>query len=580
MDLCQRTVEEVVHPTAAFLHQPPGNGEPLPHAIEACQPTWDQSLLNPKNRIDSLDLPDDPLWRIDGCTGLGTQYYAVPVCLRHVPPMRMDVFIPENQPARIREQLDLHQAFHTKDAARLSKLAITRHIVRILQAWTKSAFHDLVSFERFYRTRPFGSRLVFENLSLSIHQTNVIVGPNHNLELQLLSLSTLTGLWGADFPLPPTVDIFDLHVVSVLHDSVCLVRVAGQLFIFKALVSEVKYLYHELKTLCTLEPHPNVIARPVHLVRKTCSFGGKYAVVGFTTFYHGHGSLRDVLPQLRIHGRLQREDQYKWSIQVTRALDHLRGRSSIYYPDLRLDNLVLSDDRDLVMVDFEQRGVWCEFAAPEVNAIEYMRLIATDGRVPDEVVMKYHDILTDLVPEYEDLQRDRYTNPKEGYNVPWIALTPDEQEAAEVYMLGRLLWCIFEGVSGPQKAAVWQSYRWESDLEFPDYNRTPPPLRDLIDRCTRGRRPNLGSMIVRQQSHLFLRHRPRKDQEPHHVQAAAAAYWLQELRWAEGFLSQRSRLKKEGLWKDNYYDRPRLGEVLDVLTTIQGQSIRELARAF
>ncbi|KAI1190654.1 hypothetical protein F5B17DRAFT_49642 [Nemania serpens] len=568
MDLSQRTVEEVVHPTAAFL-QVSDEGQSCPE--DAAQPSWEDSLLNPKNRIDSLDLPETPLWRIDGCTGLGTQYYAVPVCLPRVPPMRMDVFIPENQPPLIREQLDLHRAFHTKDALRLSKLAITKHIIRTLQSWTKSTFEDIYAFERFYKSKPFGSRLVFENLSLDVGQIQVRVGPNHNLELQLLSLRKLTALWGETLPPLQVVDFYDVHVVSVLHDSVCLVRIKGQLFIFKALVSGTKYLYHELKTLCTVEPHANIISRPIHLISKACSFGGKHAIVGFTTFYHRRGSLRDILPQLRIHNSLRREDQLKWSIQVTQALEHLRTRSSTYYPDLRLDNLVMSEDFDVVMVDFEQRGVWCEFAAPEVNAIEYMRLIAIDDRMPREVSTKYLEIMRGLVPDYDSLQEDEYTNPREGYNASWIALSPKEQEMAEVYMLGRLMWCIFEGVSGPQKAAVWQSYRWESSLEFPEYDRTPPPLRELINHCTRGTRPNLGSVIVRQQSQLLLRHHSGEHLEAHQVQAAAVAHWEVELKWAEEFLRERDRLRKQGLWSENYYERPHLQEVLEALFKIQSQ---------
>ncbi|KAI1127714.1 hypothetical protein F5Y10DRAFT_277929 [Nemania abortiva] len=571
MDLSQRTVEEVVHPTAAFLRE---SDEARLYSKDAPQPSWEDSLLNPKNRIDSLDLPDSPLWRIDGCTGLGTQYYAVPVCLRNVPPMRMDIFIPENQPSHIREQLDLHRAFHTKDASRLSKLAITKHIIRTLQLWTESTFKNLDDFEQFYKSKPFGSRLVFENLSFDTRQINVKVGPNHNLELQLLPLKKLTDLWGTTLRSLQVIDFFDVHVVSVLHDSVCLVRIQGQLFIFKALVGGIKYLYHELKTLCTVEPHANIISRPIHLISKACSFGGKHAIVGFTTFYHQPGSLRDILPQLRIHDRLRWEDQLKWSIQVTQALEHLRTRSSTYYPDLRLDNVVLSKNSDIIMVDFEQRGVWCEFAAPEVNAIEYMRLIAIDDRIPSEVGLKYQDIMRNLVPGYDRLQEDQYTNPEDGYNASWIALSPEEQEAAEVYMLGRLMWCIFEGVSGPQKAAVWQSYRWESDLEFPEYERTPPVLRELIDRCTRGTRSNLGSVIIRRHSHLLLRDRPREDQDADQVQAAAKAYWVAELKWAEEFLSERDRLRKQGRWENNYYNRPRLQEVLDALLRIQTRYTR------
>ncbi|KAI0164715.1 hypothetical protein GGR57DRAFT_209516 [Xylariaceae sp. FL1272] len=570
MELTSAAIEEVIHPTAAFLQAPSPRWRTSFDNGSTLHPTWDDSLLNPKNRMDSLDLPDNALWRIDGCTGLGTQYYTIPVCLSQVPPMRIDVFIPENQPLWLREQLDLHKAFHTKDGPRVSRLAITRHIIRALQYWTQSTFRTLEDFGRFYRSVPFGSRIVFERLSLNSNQIDIKIGQNHNLELKLLSLSSLTSLWGTAFSFLKLVDIFEVQVVAILHDSVCVVRISGEIFILKALISDTtKYLYHELKTLCTLEPHCNIIGRPIHLIRKPTNFGGKNAIVGFTTFYHSRGSLRDLLPQLRIHGQLQRRQQFKWSIQLARALIHIRTRSSLYYPDLRLDNIVLSENLDAVMVDFEQRGVWCEFAAPEVNAIEYIRLIATDERMPHDVRAKYRRIMLELVPEFEELQKDQYTNPCNGYNTTWIALSSEEHEAAEVYMLGRVLWCIFEGVSGPQKAAVWQSYRWESDLEFPDYSRTPAAMRDLIDRCTRGRRPNLGSIIARHQSQLVLRHQHVENQESHQVQEAAKAFWLAELDWAEDFLRRRRSCQELGDWRNNHYGRPNLQDVLSDLTNLQ-----------
>ncbi|KAI0136536.1 hypothetical protein BJ170DRAFT_677407 [Xylariales sp. AK1849] len=562
MELSARTIQEVVHPTAVYSSY--NDFEPPP-ATPHYQSAWDESLLNPKNRIDSLDLPGKALWRIDGCTGLGTQYYTLPLFLSAVAPMRMDVFIPENQPALVRQQLDLDIAFHTKDGARLSKLAITRHIIRTLHLWVSTQFEDWNAFEEFYKNVPFGTRLVFENLSIDIRKIQVKVGKNHDLERRLLPLSTLTSLWGAHVDFPPTIDLYDVQVVSILHDSVCLVRIHGRLCIFKALTSGAKYLYHELKTLCMLDPHPHVIARPTHIVTKICKFGSKKAIVGFTTFFHSRGSLRDVLPQRRIHGQLHLSEQLKWSIQLTTALEHLRVTSGTYYPDLRLDNIVLSEDSNIVMVDFEQRGVWCEFAAPEVNSIEYVRLIATDADVADEARDKYREILGRLVPDYEDLEADRYSNPSDGYNISWIALSAAEQEAAEVYMLGRVLWCLFEGVSGPQKAAVWQSYPWESDLEFPEFLRTPPAMRTLIDRCTRGRRQTLSSIIARQGSRLVLRDRDVKGQAPRAVKDAAAKFWKGELQVAEAFLAMREASKAHGTWEENYYRRPRLKEVLKEL---------------
>ncbi|KAK7907868.1 hypothetical protein PG985_015171 [Apiospora marii] len=567
MDLTPKAIQEVVHPTAAF--SPELEDGALDSGHDPAELTWANSLLNPCNRIDSLDYPKDVLWRIDGCAGLGTQYYAIPLFIAPIPPIRMDVFIPESQPPLLRHQLDLNLAFHTKDSERLSRLAITRHIIRTLHLWVATEFEDIETFADFYRRTPFGTRLVFENLSLDIRQIHVKIGPNHYLERQLLSVPQLAAIWGQEFRFPDEVDFFDVDVVKVLHDSVCLARIQGQLYIFKALTSGAKYLYHELKILSTTPPHSNVIPRPVHIVKKTCHFGAKKAIAGFTTVYQPKGSLRDILPQARIHDQLHAAKQFKWSIQLTTAIKHLRDTTGTYYPDLRLDNVVLSANDDIIMVDFEQRGVWCEFAAPEVNSVEYVRLVAVEERIAEDVREKYLDILSELVPNYARLEDDQYTNPEDGYNLSWVCLSPIEQEAAEVYMLGRVLWCIFEGVSGPQKAAIWQSYRLESDLEFPEYQRTPPELRDLIDRCTRGRRETLSRMVQRQGSILVLRNQPATEQTHDGVRAAARAFWEDELQVAEDFIALRSREKAGGTWKDNYYDRPTVREVLAELERLR-----------
>ncbi|KAH6659978.1 hypothetical protein BKA67DRAFT_653181 [Truncatella angustata] len=590
MDLSVKAIQEVIHPTAAFTYY--DDSQVQPTTTSPTQVTWDNSLLNPKNRIDSLDLPQCPLWRIDGCSSLGMQYYAIPLFLSTLPPMRMDVFIHENQPEELRQQLELNIAFHTKDGARLSNLAISKYIIRVLGRWVMTAFEDLDAFEKFYRSVPFGTRLVLEKLSTRIQDVVVAVGRTHVLEHRLLSLPKLKEFWGSDFPFPNIIDLYELQVIRVLHDSVCLVRIGEELFIFKALMSGTKYLYHELKILCNLGSHPNVIGRPIHLVRKACNFGAKKAIVGFTTFYHCNGSLRDVLPQLRIHGKLSQAWQLTWAAQLTNALEHLRSTSGTYYPDLRLDNIVLSTSLDIVMVDFEQRGVWCEFAAPEVNAIEYIRFIATDERADeqderaderlfprdkqsgDDAHEKYWDMLRRLVPAVDVLEKnDDYVNAPQGYNVPWIALDPTEQEAAEVYMLGRVLWCIFEGVSGPQKAAVWQSYPWESDLEFPDFRQTPDEMRPLIERCARGRRQTLGSIIEREGSRLVLKGVPLSQQNPKDVQDAARRFWQTELQVAEEFLAMREVLKEQGNWPGNYYQRPTLREVLAELLAYQSKTV-------
>lgn len=573
MELSQQSIHDVIHPTAAFPNESVWQ-QAAAHAaaLAAKEIPWDESPLNPKNRIDSLEAPERPLWRIDGCTAFGTQFYAVPLFMDSIPPLRIDVFIPE--PATIapelRSVLDMDVAFYTRDASRISQLGVTQHVLRLLQYWTST----LDDPRQIYQNIPFGSRIVFNNLPRDVSQVQVSIAPTYYLERQMLSVASFQQFWGPDVDLPRTVDINDVVYLSQLHDSVCLIEYEGKTWIFKALTSYTKYLYHELRQLLAIPSHPNIVAQPVHLITKKCSFGSKTAVIGFTLEYHVHGSLRDLIPFLQVHDQVSLADKTKWSVQLASALVHLRETTRIFYPDLRLDNIVLSASGDVVMVDFEQRGVWCEFAAPEVNAIEYMRLLATDDEIPLDIRDGYAELLTGMLPGWEKMgEGEDYVWPSEGYNVPWACLTPKEQEACEVYMLGRVLWCIFESNSAPQRAAVWLSYRWEPLVEFPGYTRTPPAMQDLIDRCTRGRQAGLSRLIVRRRDKLVLREFENTGestaQEVHNV---ARDWWAKEIGQSKIWLQARAEGMKRGDWNENYYNRPSLREVRDALEAFRKEN--------
>jgi len=575
MSLNSKAIHDVVHPTAAFVQKSTYERadvltENSPHSGPVKQ-GWVASQLNPKNRIDSLDIPSNPLWRIDGCAGLGTQFFAVPLFITPALPSRVDVFIPEQstQTPEIRALLQLDDAFHTKDRPRVANLAITRLIVRKLQQWTKT-FPDPAAW---YSSLPFGSRIVFENISLVLEDIRIRVAPMHNLERQLKSADFLGQLWGQEqghnIIFPPQIPLSSLELVEQLHDSVCIVRFEDQKWILKALTSYPKYIYHELRNLLTIEPHENIITRPKYLATKRCSFGNKKAVVGFLVEYHEHGTLRDILPLRRIHGLLSLSDQLRWSLQITSALLHLHERCRLFYPDLRLDNVVLSASGNAIIVDLEQRGVWCEFSAPEVNFIQYMQILAGSEDIPESVQSHFGARIKRLLRGFDDIAEfigtEEHVQLLPSYNIPWLCLTREEQEAAEVYMLGRVIWCIFEGVSAPHRTAFWQSYKWESDLEFPNYRRTPGKIRDLIDRCTRGRRHTLSEQVGRVRSRLELSPDALRtieadvDYTPEaYLHPIAKRWWKQEIQHAEDFLDEREEGIEEGRLPGNYFNRPSL----------------------
>ncbi|KGQ11727.1 hypothetical protein BBAD15_g2543 [Beauveria bassiana D1-5] len=608
MELNQDVLVQVALPTAAY-YKPPSVRTPEPtKSAETC--CWQTSLLNPKNRIDSLDFPSNPLWRIDGCIAFGTQFHAVPLfpdSTTSPPPLRVDVFIPKHtaiSPA-LRRVLDLGAAFHARDARTTQQLGITRHIIRCLQYWTttssagEAAHRYRQQQQQQQQQLPFGSRIVLHNVPVDVRDARISVAPTHHLERQMLSVQQLQDMWkDQDIPwFPPTIDIGELTYKSQPHDSVSIVQQqqdnGKETVVFKAITSHTKYLYHELRNLLRMTPHPNIIERPLALVTKKCGFGSKTAVVGFTLTYHRHGTIRDHLPFLNLHGKITHRDAAKWALQLVQAARHFRGTCDTYNSDLRLDNMLLSDSLDLVMVDFEQRGVWSEFAAPEINAIECIRALATTDEdslpfLPDSHRARYAALLTQMLPRWESLvDGEEYVWPagRHGYNVAWQCLDNDDddddddndqgRERCEVYMLGRVLWCLFEAQSAPQRAAIWASYRCEPTVEFPAYVRTPPEMRRLIDCCTRGHQPTLSSVIVRSGGELVLREEEEVLDEgssssssstqtrstPEAVRHRARLFWTQRVadseRWVRRYIECRKRKRASAAFPN----RPTLAAV-------------------
>lgn len=530
---------------------------------------WFSSSLNPKNRIDSLDPLQEPQWRIDGCASMGTQFYALPLFLDIINPIRVDVFIPESKyiSSKVRDLLDVHTAIYLKDS-RVASLAISRYIVRVLEYWTNQ-FED---FKFFYNDLPFGSRIVLENITTDIKEVRVQVVKTHFLERQLLSCESLQSMWGFSSPLPELVDLSEVHLLRQLHDSVSLVRLRNQSYILKALTSHPKYLYHELKVLLTLPPHPNIVSRPAHLILKQCKFGGKVAVIGFTLHYHRKGTLRDCLTFRCLQNSLRLDDQLAWAIQITEALRCIRNAGN-FYCDLRLDNIVLDDNDGVVLIDFEARGVAFSASAPEINYLEYIYSVATDvdeEMFPFGTREKYKQLYRRMV-HGRSIPRpgESYKNPRLGYSVPWQYLDEKEREAAEVYMLGRVLWCIFEGVGSPEKTAMVQHLH-ENELEFPQWGRTPQHIRDLIERCTRFQeKQGYKKLPVIRSEKLLVVRGAEQGRDPDEVQEVAKLWWQTELKTAEVFLEQ--RLTSEADPDSIPFGRPGLDDVLLELKHMRDQ---------
>ncbi|OBT69783.1 hypothetical protein VE03_00728 [Pseudogymnoascus sp. 23342-1-I1] len=568
MDLTPSAIPLVIHPTAAFTTLPP------PPPSPPTTPPWSLSPLNPTTRINSLTPLPTPYWRLDESSSQGTQFHSTPLLTPSPPPLFITTTIPPPTAHPVLSHLlDLPQAFSTRGTS-IQRLGIAQHVLRALEHYSATQ----PRFAETYRGLPFGSRIVFSRIHKDVEKCHITLLRNTQLEHTLLTPSALAAL-APEIPAaawPEGLDITSLTLVRQLHDSVCVVALppsgsgAPQELVMKAVVGDPKYLYHELISLLRLPEHGNII-RPLYLATKKCGFGGKEGVVGMLLPFHRAGCLRDVLSLRSRAGTLEWSDQVRWAKGLVSALLHV-VRQGGYYSDLRVDNVVLAENGEAVLVDFEQRGVWAGFSAPEVACVENLAIIAmsADGEVPEVVRAEYRAKMDRFVPGWREVGKGAQKGRTEGFALGWLAMDAEEREAAMVYMLGRALWCIFEGVGVPERA-MWRQGGGEDGLEFPAYRRAGQRERELIDRCTTGRvdaRREQG--VVRVGGRIVLKSGDGTE-SAEVVQRAAKEWWIEELERGERFLEERERKREERRESGEmdefsvFGGRPRLEEVLDIL---------------
>lgn len=590
MDLSQSLVSVITKPTFVFVQlEPP---QPSLTTSTAPLPSWGSSPINPKNRINSLDVTRSH-WRVDGATMCGRQFYVVPTCLLpNLVPLRVDVFIPdqEQHPPELREALQSSFSACMRHA-RLGQLGISRHLCRALDhhcAENPRFWHD-------YQTLPFGSKLIFENIAADVKAMTLTVEPAHDLERQLLSVPSLQKLWRGDVPIhswPRVVDLNRLRLKQQLHDSISVINMVAESgglstrdFVFKSSTVGPKFLYRELKFLLTNSHHVNLIGAPLYIVTKKCNFGGKHGICGFILPYYPLGSIRDILPIRTLAGTLTFRQQINWSRQIVSALIHIREVAGTFYSDLRPDNVLLSQSEpngpeNLVLCDFEQRGNWHEWCPPEILYQMYAANLcahpspAAQSQLPQDLVNKRHDSNLSGNP----LDRRTFNTHPLGSNPEWCSLSWDEQEKAQVYSLGLLLYCIFEGMSNV-RVSIANAWPCEPDVEFPHFKRTPPSMRYCIRRCTidapdwvlKEKRSEEGGIPLRRPGRVTRMDgklypaghiNANEDNKPvaETVFETAKAWWKSEIGMAKRFF-------ESAPWRDGNTgkERPTLREVLAML---------------
>lgn len=578
-------VDSIILPYGAF-HM--GPGEPLKDAN--ARVPWSESILNPKNRIQSLGLSGSELWDVDGGEPDRGFFCTVPKFARRRPPLRITTIVPWDQVQYndvLDESLEL-KAFFRAGKWRIHDLPLTIHLRKALTYWSNRR----PDFEREYESLPFGSAIMVESLDADFTQTKIRLLPNTATERSWLSLDAFAN--DASMSVrrlsSMTVAWESLELLSHPHENISIVRIAGQSddtsFVFKALIQDTHYMYHELKLLLSMERHPNIIARPLALVLKH-RLSGEPGIAGF---------LLELYPGLTLQQRLQTGghlvtigEKVSWSCQLTSALLHVQAQPPGYYPDLKPNNVVLvgHDSQDgcalrPVLLDFEQRGTWYTWAPPEVRYVEYLELLASTSS-KEKVRERYTPLMKAAFPYWTPAYRSsRLRNAKDGYNLAWTSMNRNSRAKAQVYALGKVLWCIFEGLPSPDGPQNVESFLedFKQDQQFPEFRKSPPEIQNLVRCCTAGAREwgERGPGVIRDGNRIVPWGKPCQAVSATETQEAATRWWREELCLAEEFLQceyvcgEHCEMSEHMTQlKRNIEARPSLEEVMEILLALQAK---------
>lgn len=593
-------IEPFTSPLTPFLGDPLGcdyvrfcqsEYEELSRDANISEWVWTNSLLNPRNRLEVLGPCQDEAghgpggtrnqWRIDGCAAMGRRLFAVPVYMcPDCPVRRIDVILPcqSMQPPALRRQLRSPDALFVA-GRELGNLELGQYVNQALESWSLR----LPYFDEIYRNISFGSSIILEEVSPDPRSAKLRFFPNLRLGNELATVSELQAMWKlGSSAWPPALPISALRLVSHLSETVSVVELPKSgltgYFIFKTNTGAIHRLYHELRGLLTIGPHPNIIRKPHYVITAaTDDEPSSSKVLGFVIDYIKGRTLGDALAS---YPTAPDELKYKWSRQLVTTLKYIMSSPLQFHSDLKPDNILIdesSSEKNLVFIDLEQGGNWDTFCAPEILYVSRMQRLSENKLVPWEKRRAYEELLKVILP-HRPSPTKRYSNPPLGYYKEWSNLRPENREAAMVFAVGKLLWCIFEGCSHTTRSLGERDARSIS-MEFPAFKDTPEELRNLIRRCTLGA-PHWRAesvKVVREGSTLSAAVRDvsgewKTHESPVSILAAYKRLWKHRLGIMESYVQAELRWLSGSCGNEDieflgFLNRPSLREVLEGLNS-------------
>jgi hypothetical protein len=520
-------------------------------------------------------------WRIDGAEDFGQHLLVVPVFPNiSIQPLFIDVFVELGAASgRSGEHtaLDLAACAHTRHEG-VSKTGLSRVVQKLLGRWSEK-FSDVA---RLYNDLPFGTRLCIDQLRPPKAQNGVRILPSGYAHL-LQDLKGLASSIGLDVEhLPRTVSVSELSIVRRCGEAVSIVTEASSsadMAIFKACVTTPQQLYHELSILLRLQDSssaPQLLG--IVTVDNDNIRGG---VVGFLLRYYPGGNLSRLLPTERASGSGGVAEKSSWGLQLSIILRGLLYKHGHFYAELKTENIVVSDatsgPRSLILIDYEQNGASNAWSPPEVIHAERIFSLLK-GNIDTRACESYARLLGVLLCEDKTLPEWYRKLDRKAYRV-WDAMSTKEADAAMVFMLGKVLYCMFESTSCVTSLLA-QSFPVEPDIEFPEFCRTPLPWRELILRCTAGARERVrkNDAYIQRHGNIIVPGNRTGTSNSSCTRLdtieATRKMWLAELQEMEAFVRAKERYA-QGIATESdmsclhYLQRPCLSDVINCIEQIR-----------
>ncbi|KAK4062816.1 uncharacterized protein Triagg1_9686 [Trichoderma aggressivum f. europaeum] len=236
--------------------------------------------------------------------------------------------------------------------------------------------------------------------------------------------------------------------------------------------------YRELGVVYSLPSHPNILCAPPFLVitglPRSVNHGiaEKVDLVCGTLYpYLERQSLQEVISRSNEnHSSLPLATKAKWACQISSAMAIVHS-SGQYHMDLKPSNMLLNNEDDVIIIDWEQCGASPFFLAPEADGSWDVDVFIN----AEKERMVYRKFIGPLCDDFGAW-------PKRNVFQLWQLECRRALEAAEVYSVGRSLWVIFE-----QSEDVWSYDRRPPEAKEVAWTQrsesVPKAWKDFVSRC-------------------------------------------------------------------------------------------------